>query len=120
VGISQDYADAVHRNPEHASHNLRGKRFRSLSLLGDTGLTDYRTLRIEPHRDAILRGYFRAAYTIKRGAGIGDLDEAGDADAAMDVPCPQGRLLRPQRVVVHHLDKLGQRRMVRQLLEAQT
>ena len=119
VGIAQDDADAVHRNAEHAADDLRGERFRALPLLGDAGLADHRALRVEPHRDAVLRRYPGAADAIKRRTGIGDLDEAGDADAAMNVSVAQRRLFGAQRVVVHHPDQLGQRSMVRQLLEAQ-
>ena len=68
VGIAENDADALHRNAEHAADDLRGERFRALPLLGDAGLADHRALRVQPHRDAILRGYFGAADAVKRGA----------------------------------------------------
>src|SRR6185436_11238668 len=49
-----------------------------------------------PHRNAILRRYFCASDAIKRRTGIGNLDEAGDADATMDVLRSQGGLLDAQ------------------------
>ena len=102
VGIAENDADAIHRDAEHAADDLGGERFRALPLLGDAGLADHRALRVQPHRDAVLRRYPGAADAVKGRAGIGDLDEAGDADAAMDVSASQGRLFGAQRVVVHH------------------
>ena len=46
--------------------------------------------------DAVLRGDARAADAVEGGARIGDLDEAGDADAAMDAALAQARLLAAQ------------------------
>src|SRR5439155_11759035 len=119
IGISQDNTNPVHRYAEHAADDLRGQRFRTLPLLGDTGVADYRSLRVQPHRDAILRRYLGAADPIESRAGIGDFDKARNADAAKNVLLAQCRLLGAQRVVVHHLDEFGERRMVRQLLEPQ-
>ena len=87
VGIAENDADAVHRNAEHAADDLRGERFRALPLLGDAGLADHRALGVQPHRDAVLRRDPGAADAVERGTRIGDLDEARDADAAMDVSC---------------------------------
>ena len=119
VGIAEDDAHALHRNAEHAADDLRGQRFRALPLLGDAGLADHRAGGIHPHRDAILRRNFRAADAVKRRTRIGDLDETGDADAAMDVLLAQRRLFGAQRVVVHHRHQLVQRGVVRQQFEAQ-
>ena len=114
VGIAEDDADALHRDAEHAADDLRGERFRALPLLGDAGLADHRTGGVEPHRDAILRGDPGAADAVKCRTWIGDLDETGNADAAMDVFLAQRRLLGAQRVIVHHRHQLVHRRMMRQ------
>src|SRR6202020_3677151 len=119
VGIAEDDADLLHRYAEHAAEDLRRQRLRALPLFGDAGLDEPRALRIEPHRDAILRGDFGAADAIKCRARIGDLDEARNADAAMNVLLAQARLLGAQRVVVHHLEQLVQGLMMRQQLETQ-
>src|SRR5205807_3835154 len=73
--------------------------------------------RVEPHRRAILRGDARAADAIEGGGRIGHLDEARKADAAINAPLAQLRLLGTQRLVAHHLDELVERGVVRELFE---
>ena len=119
VGVAEDDAHLFHGHTEHAADDLRRERLRALPLFGDAGLADHRALRIEPYRDAILRGDFGAAHAIERRARIGDLDEARNADAAVDVLLAQARLLGAQCVVVHHLEQLVQRLMMRQKLKTQ-
>ena len=119
VGIAENDADPLHRDAEHAADDLRGQRFRALPLLADAGLADHRSRGIQPHRDAVLRRDAGAADAIEGRARIGDLDEAGDADAAVNVFAAQRRLFGPQGVVVHHLHQLVEGGMMRQQLEAQ-
>ena len=117
--IAAEFGDAA-AEPTGRTEYLAALQL-TVGSLAETGerLRTVPGVRVEPHRDAVLRGNLRTADAIERRAGIGNLDEAGDANAAMDVLRPQGGLLGAQRVVVHHFDELGERCMMRQLLEAQ-
>jgi len=73
-------------NAEHAADDLRGERFGALPLLVIAGLADHRTLGVQPYPRRHPATRIRAPPTpSKRRAGIGDLDETGNADAAMNV-----------------------------------
>ena len=80
-------------------------------------MAEDRALAVEPDGRAVLRGNLRAADAIEGRARIGHLDEGRKADAAMDALRARGRLIGPQRLVVHHLQDLVGRGDVRQLLE---
>jgi hypothetical protein len=99
--------------------NLRRERFRTLSLLGDAGLADHRTGGVQPHGDAVLRRDAGAADTVKRGTRIGDFDETGNADAAMNVILAQCRLFSAELVIIHHRHQLVDCGVMRQLLKPQ-
>jgi hypothetical protein len=67
-----------------------------------------------------LRRDARAADAVERRRGIGDLDERGKPDAAMDVLLAQARLLGAQARVIHHAQNLVERGVMRQPFEFQS
>ena len=76
-------------------------------------------LRVELHGGAVLRGDAGAADAVEGGRRIGHLDEARKADAAIDALRAQPLLLGAQAGVVHQRVEMGERLVVRQLLEFQ-
>ncbi len=114
VGVAQNDPDARHRNPEHAADDLGGQGFRALPLLADAGLADHRPGCIEPHGNAVLRRDPGTADAVKRRARVGDLDEARNTDATVNVASAQCRLLGAQSVIVHHADQLVDGGVMRQ------
>ena len=96
---------------------MRHHGFGALALFGDAGMHDDRALRVELHGGAVLRRDVRAADAVEGGRWIGHLDEARKADAAIDAFCAQLLLLGAQAGVIHHRIEMGERFVVRQLLE---
>ena len=117
VGVAGDDANALDRHAEGGRDDLRGDRLGALALLGDARLADDRAGGVEPHRHPVLRGDARAADAVEGGARVGHLDEAGEADAAMNALVAQARLLGAQRRVIHHAEELVERGVMRQGLE---
>ena len=92
-------------------------RLGALALLGDAGMAEHGAGGVEPHGGAVLRRDAGAADAVERGGRIGDLDEARKADAAIDAARAQPLLLGAQAGVVHHRIEIGERLVVRELLE---
>ena len=76
-------------------------------------------LRVELHGGAVLRGDVGAADAVEGGRRIGHLDEARKADTAIDALRAQPLLLGAQAGIVHQRVEMGERFVVRQLLEFQ-
>ena len=87
VGVAGDDAHALDRHAEGGGDALRHHGLGALALLGHAGMADDRALGVEPQGGAVLRRDAGAADAIKRGRRIGHLDEAREADAAMDAFC---------------------------------
>src|SRR5262249_53059047 len=70
VRVAGDDADSLDGNAKGAGCNLRNDRLGALSLLRHSGVADEGALRIELHRDAVLRGNLCAANAVKRGRRV--------------------------------------------------
>ena len=119
VGIASDDAHPLNRHAERRGDDLRKNGLGALPLFGDAGLADHGAGSIELQRRAVLRGDARAADAVEGRRRIGHFDEGGKADAAMNAARAQLRLLGAQRLVIHHLENLIERRMMRQAFEFQ-
>jgi hypothetical protein len=92
----------VERHADRGGDDLRHHRLGALALLGHADRRRHRAARVEPHRAAVLSRDRRAADAVEGGAGIGQLDEAGEADAAMDAARAVLHLLAAEGFVIHH------------------
>ena len=110
-------AHLLDRHAHALGHDLADDGFRALALLGDAGRRHHRAVGIDAHGAAVLRRDARAADAVHEGAGVGELDEARKADAAMDALGAQPLLLGAQGRVVDHVQQLVERGLVRQALE---
>ncbi|MHC2348642.1 hypothetical protein ACVMIL_009852 [Bradyrhizobium barranii subsp. barranii] len=91
------------RKAELIGHDLADDRLGALPLLGDRDQAADLARRRQAQNRAVLRGNSRTADTIKSRAGIRDLDEGRNADAAIDAALAQVGLLGAQRLITHHL-----------------
>ena len=107
--VAGDDAHLLDRHAHALGHDLADDGFRALALLGDAGGGHHRAVGIDAHGAAVLRRDARAADAVHEGAGVGQLDEAGKADAAMDALGAQPLLLGAQGGVVHHGQQLVER-----------
>ena len=105
--------------PKALAAHLRDHRFGALALLADAAVHADIALRVELHGGAVLRGDARAADAVEGGRRVGHLDEGSEADAAVDALRAQLLLLGAQAGVVHHGVEMGERLVMRELLELQ-
>src|SRR6185436_9362428 len=90
----------------------------ALALLGDADCADDAAVGLELDDAGVLQRDRRAAgAVVALGSGRGALDEAGDADAAVDALAAQAYLLLAQLGVVHALDQDIEAALVRQVFE---
>jgi hypothetical protein len=99
---------------------LRDHRFRALALFADAGVHADAALRVELHGGAVLRGNARAADAVERGGRVGDFDERGKADAAVDAFLTQALLFCAQGRIVHQRVEMRECGVVRQQFELQS
>ena len=81
--------------------------------------TTDRALRVQHQRGAILRSDAGAADAVEGGGRVSHLDEAREAEAAIDALFAQALLLGAQAGIVHQAVQMGERLVMRQLLEFQ-
>ena len=112
VGVTGDHAHAVDADTDRIGRDLREDGLGALALLAHAGHHRDHAAGLEPDRGAILRGDARAAHAIEGGAGVGQLDQRGDADAAVHALGTQRGLLGAQRVVVAQRARLAQAGLV--------
>ena len=115
--VACDHPHLVDGHADALSHDLADDGLRALALLGDAGRRHHRAVRVDAHAAAVLRRDPRPADAVHEGARVGQLDEAGKADAAMDAACAQPLLLGAQARVVDHGQQLVERGLVGEALE---
>ena len=119
-GVAGNHLDALAIDAEMFADDLSDDGLGALPQLGHrNGATHIARWRDGDHRP-ILRRNTCAADAIEGRAGIGNLDERRDADAAIDIAPAQLSLLCTQPVVIHQLAQPRQTGMVRQRLELVT
>ncbi len=82
--VAGDHAHLLDGHAHGLGHDLADDGLRALALLGDAGGGHHRAVGIDAHGAAVLRRDARAADAVHEGAGVGQLDEACEADAAVD------------------------------------
>ena len=82
--VAGDDAHGVDRHADGFSDDLANDRLGALALLGDAGCGDDGAVRIDAHGAAVLRRDARAADAVHEGRWVGQLDEAREADAAVN------------------------------------
>nr|WP_246788795.1 hypothetical protein [Bradyrhizobium sp. CIR48] len=118
LGISGDDLDTLLREAQLIGHDLADDRLGALPLLGDRDQAAHLARGRQAQDRAVLRRDARTADAIERRAGIGDLDEGRDADAAIDAALAQVGLLGTKCVIAHHFVQALQAGLMRQRLEA--
>ena len=108
LGVARHHLHPRDRHADGLGDDLRQHRLGPLPLLGDARHGNDAAVGIHAHGAAVLRRDARTADAVHERARIGQLDEAGDADAAMDALLSQRCLLGPQAVIVHQFQKLGE------------
>ena len=94
VGIAGDHAHALHRHAERRGRDLAHHGIGALALLGHADRADDAAVGLEPDDAGVLQRDRRAADAVVAvRARARALDEAGDADAAVDARLAQPRLL---------------------------
>ena len=117
VGVAGDHAHAGQVHAHRVGGDLAEDALGPLALLADAAHHRQRPAGLQAQRGAVLAGDARPADAVEGGAGVGQLDQRGHADAAVHARLAQRGLLGAQRVVVHQAPGLAQAGLVRQHLE---
>ena len=119
VGVAGDHAHARHRHAQRRGGDLAHDGVGALALLGDADRADDAAVGLELDDAGVLQRDRRAADAVvavraRRGA----LDEAGDADAAVDALARAARACSARSSgIAHALDQDVDAALVRQVLE---
>ncbi len=117
IGVAGDDLHLVRRGAKGGRRNLAHDGVGALPLLGDRGMDDDGTARIQPHLRAVLGGDARTADAVHRGTRVGQLDHRREANTAVDALAAQLLLLRAHACVIHRGHQLVERGVVRQALK---
>ena len=120
LGVAGGDLETFGRDPHRGRRDLRDHRLHPLTLLGRARRDEHVAPGVEPHRRPVLRRDPRASDPVEHRRRIRDLDEAGNADAAVDSALAQSVTFRLERFVVHRFQKPGQAFMVGKVLERQS
>ncbi len=118
LGVAGDDLHAFERHADAVGHDLAQDAFRPLPLLRHAGQHDDGAVGIHAHRRAILRRDARAADAVHEGRGIGQFDEAREAEAAMYAALALLRLVGADAIDRHHFQQLVECGVMRQPFEA--
>ena len=109
IRIPCHHAHGLKRHTDRCRRNLSDNRFGTLPLLRHADRTAYRPRWIKPDRAAVLGRDACSTYTVEHRRRVGQLDEGGKPDAAINSFFAQSRLLLPKRIVIHHAEQLIER-----------
>ena len=119
VGVPGHDPESLGRHPDGGRRDLRDDRLHPLPLLGRAARDEDVPPRVEPHGGAVLGGDARAPDPVEHRGGVGHLDEAREADSAMDPLPPEGVALRLEPLVVHRGEELREALLVGEILEGE-
>ena len=117
IGVAGDDADLVHRHADRVGGDLRKDCFIALALLADADQHSDAAGRLEAGGRAVLCCNACTADAVESCTRIGQLDQCGEADAAIDTAQTQRGLFGQQRGVVDQRFDLVQALLVRELFQ---